>query len=692
MARQNSIKRTFSMLMTVNLVCVAGVIAAAALQSRAHARVNAAFQSQYQSYLLADEFRHGSDDLTRMARSFASTGDARFEQQYQTVLAMREGQVARPQQPYRIYWDLVTADGKAPRPAGETKSLLQSMRDAGFTAGELEKLQEAKANSDTLVKLETRAMNAMKGQFIDAKGGYTLKGAPDPALARQLLYSQEYQQSKASVMEPVDAFFGALAARTANEVLAAKHFASVASIALSLMVAGMVAAIVATAIILLRRVLAPVNELQVCMQALAAGQLATEVPMADRTDELGAMAQALLVFKDAVSGMQSAEEAERQRKSIEEERERNERARTQATEQQARVVRDIGMGLEKLSSGVLTFRLEQEFSAEYEKLRADFNAAMQRLQETLKVVAGNAGDIRTGAGEISQASDDLSRRTEQQAASLEQTAAAVEQITATVRKTADGAGLARETVETARSDAERSGQVVREAVSAMGEIEASARQIGQIIGVIDEIAFQTNLLALNAGVEAARAGDAGQGFAVVASEVRTLAKRSADAAKEIRVLITASSRHVDRGVSLVGDTGKALERIVTQVSEITTLVSEIAASTQEQATGLAQVNTAVNQMDQLTQQNAAMVEESTAASHALARDSEELAGLMGRFELGAIDTGKAAAAARARPAVAAKAPGATKAAARPAPRARAASVGNTALKAEAHDDQEWTEF
>ena len=260
--------------------------------------------------------------------------------------------------------------------------------------------------------------------------------------------------------------------------------------------------------------------------------------------------------------------------------------------------------------------------------------AMDKLQETMKAIAHNTQGVRAGAGEITQASDDLSRRTEQQAASLEETAAALDQITATVRKTAEGANEARSAAATAKTDAERSGEVVRETVNAMSGIEASSKQIGNIIGVIDEIAFQTNLLALNAGVEAARAGDAGRGFAVVATEVRALAQRSADAAKEIKTLISASSQQVDAGVKLVGETGKSLERIVAQVAKLNGLVGDIAASAQEQATGLNQVNTAVNQMDQVTQQNAAMVEQSTAASHSLADEAAELARLVGQFQIG----------------------------------------------------------
>ena len=292
------------------------------------------------------------------------------------------------------------------------------------------------------------------------------------------------------------------------------------------------------------------------------------------------------------------------------------------------------MGLEKLAEGDLQFRLTEPLPPHYEKLRADFNAAVAQLQDTVSVIGRNTHAIRAGAGEIASAADDLSHRTEQQAASLEQTAAALDQITATVRKTADGADHARDVVGKAKADAERGGVVVREAVLAMGEIESSSHKVAQIISVIDEIAFQTNLLALNAGVEAARAGDAGRGFAVVAQEVRALAQRSAEAAKEIKTLISASTAQVGSGVKLVGETGESLERIVAQVADINGVVLEIAASAKEQATGLAEVNGAVNQMDQTTQQNAAMVEQSTAASHSLAQEADDLARLLRRFRTG----------------------------------------------------------
>jgi methyl-accepting chemotaxis protein len=261
---------------------------------------------------------------------------------------------------------------------------------------------------------------------------------------------------------------------------------------------------------------------------------------------------------------------------------------------------------------------------------------MEQLQNTMAVIGQASDGIRSGTNEISMASDDLSRRTENQAASLEQAAAALGEITATVRRSSEGAIQAKRAVNSAKSGAEQSGVIVSQAVAAMSEIESSSRQITQIIGVIDEIAFQTNLLALNAGVEAARAGDAGRGFAVVASEVRALAQRSAEAAKEIKGLISESSRQVASGVDLVGQTGQALKRIVEEVAEINDLVSQIAASAEEQSIGLQEVNTTVVQMDQVTQQNAAMVEQSTAASRQLADETTNLQALIGRFNYGEV--------------------------------------------------------
>jgi methyl-accepting chemotaxis protein len=370
-------------------------------------------------------------------------------------------------------------------------------------------------------------------------------------------------------------------------------------------------------------------------EKLSKGDNTIDLEKMTRGDELGAIVRSLKVFRDNQLHLEQlrAEQEKTAALTADERRAKEEQAAAAAREN-ALVVSSLADALEHLAKGDLTFRVQADFPGEYRKLKDDFNAAITQLQETIKVIAASTDGLRTGADEIAHASDDLSRRTEQQAASLEETAAALDELTATVRRTASGAKQASEVVSSTRGEATHSGQVVHEAVSAMGAIEDSSKQINQIIGVIDEIAFQTNLLALNAGVEAARAGDAGRGFAVVAQEVRALAQRSAEAAKEIKTLISSSTQQVSQGVSLVGQTGEALQRIVLKVGEIDALVTEIAASAAEQATGLNEVNTAVNQMDQVTQQNAAMVEQSTAATHSLKGETGELVRLIGRFRVG----------------------------------------------------------
>jgi methyl-accepting chemotaxis protein len=301
---------------------------------------------------------------------------------------------------------------------------------------------------------------------------------------------------------------------------------------------------------------------------------------------------------------------------------------------QARVVEAIRSGLTRLRDGDLTYRISEPLGAEYETLRMDFNGACDGLRDTVLGVVETVESVQGDIREISGASDNLSRRTEHQAATLEETAAALAEITAAVNSAAEAARNALSVVVQARGNAENSGRVVEEAVSAMGEISQSSRQISRIVSVIDDIAFQTNLLALNAGVEAARAGDAGRGFAVVASEVRALAQRSSEAAREIGGLISASGRHVEKGVDLVGEAGEALRQIADSVNGISDHVANIVNSAQEQSTSLNEVNTSMMQLDQVTQQNAAMFEETTAASQSLKAQADSLAGQMTRFQVG----------------------------------------------------------
>ncbi|MCE2737988.1 MAG: methyl-accepting chemotaxis protein [Rhodobacter sp.] len=394
------------------------------------------------------------------------------------------------------------------------------------------------------------------------------------------------------------------------------------------------AAMAAGALVLVNRGIArsisgPLTEVKRGLMRLAEGNLATRIGGADRQDEIGEIATALEVLRD-----------------------RLQQAKGQETEMvqgaQQRVVRALSIGLRNLSNGNLTQPIEEPFAPDYETLRLDYNHTLDTLTQTIAQVVDASESIRARSAEISHASEDLSARTENQAATLEETAAALDELTASVKAAAEGAREVEKVVHQARTEATESGAVVQGAVDAMNEIERSSEQISQIIGVIDDIAFQTNLLALNAGVEAARAGDAGRGFAVVASEVRALAQRSSAAAKEIKLLISASTQHVDRGVDQVGRAGSALTRIVERVTEISSLVSEIASGAREQSVGLAEVNIGVTQLDQVTQHNAAMVEQSTAACQSLKQEAAGMATLVAQFSLrkgrGRDDSGRQASA------------------------------------------------
>ncbi|MGO4570147.1 methyl-accepting chemotaxis protein [Rhizobium sp. 2YAF20] len=417
-----------------------------------------------------------------------------------------------------------------------------------------------------------------------------------------------------------------LSAKTSNT-----RFLTIASSAVGLVV-GFVLAIVA----IILGVTKPLGALRAAMARLAASETNIQIPGMGRGDELGLMAGAVDVFRQAaIANKRLEEEAEANRAQAEADRLRMTAEAEAAAQQRLReATAGLAGGLKRLAAGDLSFQLTEPFSPDFEALRHDLNGAIIQLSETLRDVARSTASIDSGSREISQSADDLSQRTERQAASLEETAAALDQITANVSSSHKRAEEARAVAIQANTSAARSGKVVANAVEAMSRIEQSSNQISNIIGVIDEIAFQTNLLALNAGVEAARAGEAGKGFAVVAQEVRELAQRSAKAAKEIKDLIRNSTTEVESGVKLVRDTGEVLHAIEQDVVTINQHMDAIATSAREQSTGLAEVNTAVNQMDQVTQQNAAMVEETNAAGATLAMEAGRLKELISQFNLG----------------------------------------------------------
>ncbi len=567
---------------------------------------------------------------TAQMRDIAGAYGASIKHQGEAALEMSRGNRAMSQSGLSIEWLLIAKTDEGHRAALDQFKKARSLF--------IEHLNKAKgADPD-----QTRTVDSLLArgvQLLDVTCAKTIAMGQRTDEASAGLDEAEYLKSCGPVFEPLSddlskattaavqaqaKIVGDLTTLTDNAILTT--YATVLG-GLALVLAGAFFAIRAW-------VSRPIKDLAGTMERLANGDLAISVAGTDRKDEIGPMARAVQVFKDnGLKLVQTEATADQHRHLAEQERSSNEATRAEIERQQQVVVAAIAAGLDGLAKGDLTGRLSERFSQEYEKLRADFNGTADSLQEALRTIVKATDGISSGTDEIANASDDLSRRTEQQAASLEETAAALNLITTTVKKMASGAGEAATVVATTRQEAESSGVIVQQAVDAMSKIKGSSQQMSQIIGVIDEIAFQTNLLALNAGVEAARAGDAGRGFAVVASEVRGLAQRSAEAAKEIKTLISASSEQVDSGVVLVGKTGAALKGIIDKVATMDTLVREISAQSQDQAASLAEVNIAVNQMDQVVQQNAAMVEESTAAAHALKGETQELTAIVGRFQI-----------------------------------------------------------
>lgn len=416
-----------------------------------------------------------------------------------------------------------------------------------------------------------------------------------------------------------------------------------------------------------RSVSAPILGMAGVMDRLAQGDLEADIPYRERADEVGAMSAALVVFRDnAIEAKRLSAEAEasrierdaREKAEIEREHrlqaeaaahraerdalerqalaEREALARAEA-DRQARVVSEIGAGLERLAHGDLTGDIlspaHDPFPAEYNALRESYNDVLRRLSTVMGRIADVADSVRSGTDEINAVASELSNRAENQAATLQTSAAALNELNESVRSTAQLSAAAESASRRASEEARTGAAVAKSAVDAMRQIETGSDQIKSIIGVIDDIAFQTNLLALNAGVEAARAGDAGRGFAVVASEVRSLAQRASEAAREIKSLIEDSASQVESGSNLVRQSGTCFDGLLNRANEVAGLIGEIAAAASEQSVGLDQINTGVHRLDTVTQQNAAVAEETTAATTILASKTGELNRALGEFRI-----------------------------------------------------------
>jgi methyl-accepting chemotaxis protein len=457
-----------------------------------------------------------------------------------------------------------------------------------------------------------------------------------------------------------------LAAETARESALVQNILIAGGMLAVLLVLG---ALAGAYFALRRKVLQPLSLVAETMEGMAAGDHDRSVTTSHRNDEIGTMTRAIETFRAALKSDKAKSET------------------------QAVVVETVSHALNRLAEGDLTHRITGLPDGEHKRLQEAFNTAVAKLEASIAAVRATASGVRTSSDEIRAASEDLALRNQQQAASLEETAASVGTTVALTRQAAENAAQARQAIAQTQARATEGGAVVSKAVTAMDTIEQSAREITQIIDVIDGIAFQTNLLALNAGVEAARAGEAGKGFAVVANEVRALAQRSAEAARDIKRLIDTSTAHVGEGVGLVRETGSLLAEIVTQISAVTAQVSEIAETAAAQASNLEQVNAAVGTIDRMTQANAAMVEQASAATRSLASEAQRLDALVMQFQVN--DAGLSASAAPvALPVAPAPAPRKAPAPGKPASAPPPPPIaGNLARKpAPALDEDDWSEF
>ena len=527
--------------------------------SRAKDFLQAAYENQYSSYLLADEFRQSSDDLTRLARTYVVTGDNTYEKQYWDVLAIRNGEAPRPHEYNRIYWDYVAAGITPPRKMGAPVSLDTLMEKAGFTEEEFNKLKQAADASNGLVNLETQAMNAVKGKFDDGSGSYAIRRTPDLAFAQQLVHSPEYHGYKADIVKPVDEFFGILQQRTSTTVAAAQEQVQLFSNLMTISLAFLTLVALSAVGILFKSVIKPLNAIKSTMRELAENKLDVHIPTLAANTEMGSMAAAVQVFKEnAVENARLAENALQERDA----------KQTRQAERESEKERQRQERFEAMS------RLADDFENRVGGIVSAVSEATGKVRDAASQMSGLAEQTTERSSNVAGAAEHATHNVQTMSAATEEMSSSIAEIGQQVARASEMAHTAVSSTELGRGKVE-------------GLVDAS-NKVGDAVQLIAEIAEQTNLLALNATIEAARAGEAGKGFTVVAAEVKDLANQTAKATDEIDLQVTGIRKATDETVSAINEIAHAINEINEVALVIASAVKQQGAATREIASSSAQ--------------------------------------------------------------------------------------------------------
>ena len=565
-----TIKTTFTVLTCLSII--AGLATAfATLKSRSASEEEAAaYDNRYRSYLLADELRQSSDDLTRLGRTYVVTGDASYKQQYLDILSIRNGEKPRPQAYHRIYWDFVAGGNAKPRPDETAVSLQELMKRQGFTDAEFKELDEAQKKSDGLVGLEVEAMNLVEGKD---KNGKPL-AAPDRSRAIELMHSKEYHQYKSQIMVPIDRFFVMLEERTQSRIDEASSRAALWRTVSLISLGTLVILVLMLCAYTYRFVVRSLSTFQKTTQALSAGNFEVDVEETDRQDEIGDIARSMVEFRD---GLKRAKEL-------------------QATEEAEREAKDRRANL--------LDGLVKRFEKTMQQIVGTVSAASTELEATATTLTKTADHTQKLAGIVTDASGDAS-------ANVQSVAAATDELTASIneigRQMQESTRIAAAAVEQARATDER--------IHALSE---DANRIGDVVKLITTIAEQTNLLALNATIEAARAGEAGRGFAVVAQEVKELAAQTAKATGEIGGQIASIQNATSASVLAIKQIGDTISQVSSIATTIAAAVEEQGAATNEIARNVQRASEGTRQVaGSITDVNAGAQETGAASSQVL---------------------------------------------------------------------------